>query len=113
VTLLTPLLLQASNEVAAFLLTHGILRGSRASGRAVRRLFGAPAPAGGPDVEATATPALGADTDERVDALTVAQWTRVRDIVEEVLRGQGVPGEQAALVAVAVVGAGRLTEVPR
>lgn len=91
--LLTPVLLATMAEVVRYVTAESLLRGAKASGEALRRLFGV-----GKGVPSRAAEEL---------TLTDTQWQQVRAIVLRVAQKGGVEENQAELIADAVVGQGR------
>ncbi|WBB68409.1 hypothetical protein [Micromonospora sp. WMMD812] len=90
--LLTPVALAALTEALGYVVELGMRKGHRVTAAALRRVFQpGPSPVHGAPVE-----------------LTAQEWAEVRKIVERVAVRGGVAPDQAALIADAVVGQGRL-----
>lgn len=98
--LMTPVLLAAMTEVVSYVVGLGLVQGTKATGRALRRLFGAGREGSVPRVE-------GPPAEESL-VLTRDQWAEVHRIVERVAQRGGVAADQAKLIADAVVGQGQL-----
>ncbi|WBB78777.1 hypothetical protein O7606_21590 [Micromonospora sp. WMMD882] len=108
VVLLTPIALTAMTEVVRYVVEAGLRRGHRATGTLVRRLF---RPSGQDPADST----TDAGPEERSSAdgpleLTAAEWNEIHRIVERTAVQGGVAPPRAALIADAVVGAGRRKE---
>ncbi|MER7459256.1 hypothetical protein [Micromonospora sp. NPDC126480] len=92
--LLTPVALAAMTEAVRYVVELGMRKGHRVTSDALRRLF-----RGGRSQPKEAAPV----------ELTAQEWAEVRRIVERVALRGGVAPDQAALIADAVVGQGRLS----
>ncbi|TWJ20135.1 hypothetical protein [Micromonospora endolithica] len=97
--LLTPVALAAMTEAVRYVVELAMRKGHRVTSAALRRAFRAAPPQ-----------SVGSASDAQASLeLTVQEWSEVRRIVEQVAVRGGVDPDQAALIADAVVGQGRLS----
>ncbi|BCJ63680.1 hypothetical protein [Polymorphospora rubra] len=109
VVLLTPVVLAAMTEAVRYVVEAGMSRGERVTTAAIRRLFRRPpAVAGTPADDGIAAAGDDGPPTGTTLALSAAEWSAIREIVERVALRGGVDPDRAGLIADAVVGQGQL-----